>query len=524
MKNENTNLQREGNANEAMIFFCGALVVSLAMGVACANVNVQLNVQSSSGSRRLNGDLIRGGIGSCHATTSLRSDWQAQLHMAHQSIGTRRVRFHGVFDDDMSVVLPDGSFSFLNAFKSFDAILQRNVVPLVELSFMPEAYASLPGTTIFHYKGNISPPANVTQWTTLVQAFASALIDRYTLPVVSTWIFEVFNEPNCGFWSGSQIQYYQFYASTAIALKAVSGSLRVAGPVTCQLAWIDDFCRWCLLNRVPLDVVTSHLYPSDPQLPIDRLAFAQAVNNATATAAKYGKPFFLTEYNAGLDFNAAHEILDTSYAAAFVAAQLGHLSGDQMGISYWSLSDIFEEQGQYAGEFGTSNPTPFGILTVSGVPKPVFRAFELLNHFAGASIWNAQVKTPRGTVASVDAWATIGANNSATVFLSNFWPLAMQQMSGTITPSNVSVSIVLPSPPVGVLANVFRIDESNANPRAEWSALGAPVYPTAFQLTKIAAASVVVPTVVPITFSGTTVSFDIPAFAIDSFAAVQIQM
>lgn len=499
------------------------LVLLLLIGAACAHVDVQLDMRSNNNARRLNGDLIHGAVGSSHAATTLRADWQAALATAHQSIGTRRVRFHGVFDDDMSVVLPDGSFSFLNAFKSFDAILQRNVVPLVELSFMPLAYASSPSSTIFHYNGNVSPPANVTQWTTLVSAFASALIDRYTLAQVKTWIFEVFNEPNCGFWSGNQMQYYQFYASTATALKSVNQALRVAGPVTCQLAWIDDFCRWCAINGVPLDVVTSHLYPSDPQLPLDRLAFATAVNNASATAAQWNKPFFLTEYNAGLDFTAAHEILDTSYAAAFVAAQLGHLTSDPnlLGISYWALSDIFEEQGQYAGEFGTSNLTPFGLLTVSGIPKPVFRAFELLHQFAGDSLWNAKVKFPRGTVGSVDAWATIGRNNSVAVFLSNFWPLAMQLSSGQILPSNVTVSIMLPAPPRSTFATVYRIDANNANPRGAWSALGSPVYPTQFQLNQIAAASVVTPTTVPLVATGSTVFFNIPVLAIDSFVAIQ---
>jgi xylan 1,4-beta-xylosidase len=503
---------------------CSSVVLctTVLVAAAWAHVDVMLDVHSSNNARPLNGDLIRGAVGSSHAATTLRGDWQAQLAMARQSIGTRRVRFHGVFDDDMSVVLPDGSFSFLNAFKSFDAILQRNVVPLVELSFMPMAYASSPSSTIFHYNGNVSPPANTTQWTTLVAAFATALIDRYTLAQVQSWIFEVFNEPNCGFWSGSQIQYYQFYAATAMALKSVHQSLRVAGPVTCQLAWLDDFCRWCFINGVPLDVVTSHLYPSDPQLPLDRLAFATAVNNASATAAKWNKPFFLTEYNAGLDFTGAHEILDTSYAAAFVAAQLGHLSDPNLlGISYWALSDIFEEQGQYAGEFGTSNPTPFGMLTVSGIAKPVFRAFELLNRFAGDSLWNAKVKFPRGTVGSVDAWASVGRNNSVAVFVSNFWPLAMQQSSGMIVPSNVTVSIVLAAPPRSAFATVFRIDANNANPRAAWSALGSPVYPTPFQLTQIAAASVVTPTTVPLVATGSTVRFDIPALAVDSFVAVQ---
>ena len=40
-------------------------------------------------------------VGSGHAALGLREDWQTQLAAAHQDLGVRRVRFHGVFDDDI---------------------------------------------------------------------------------------------------------------------------------------------------------------------------------------------------------------------------------------------------------------------------------------------------------------------------------------------------------------------------------------------------------------------------------------
>ena len=42
-------------------------------------------------------------VGSCHAATALRADWQRQLERCHRELGFRYVRFHGLFDDDMSV-------------------------------------------------------------------------------------------------------------------------------------------------------------------------------------------------------------------------------------------------------------------------------------------------------------------------------------------------------------------------------------------------------------------------------------
>lgn len=43
--------------------------------------------------------------------------------------------------------------------------------------------------------------------------------------------------------------------------------------------------------------------------------------------------------------------------------------------SFWTFSDIFEEHGQVSGEFRGG----FGLQTIHGIPKPVYRAFELMH-------------------------------------------------------------------------------------------------------------------------------------------------
>jgi xylan 1,4-beta-xylosidase len=505
------------------MFFAISLILSL---VNASTVDVRFDV-SRPAPRTFNEGLLRGAIGSSHAATSLRADWQEQLLHAHKRIGVQRVRFHGIFDDDMSVVLARGQYSFLNAFKAYDFLVANGIAPIVELSFMPALFQSS-NATIFHYQGGISPPRAIADWTDLVTTFSSALIQRYSLPVVSEWVFEVFNEPNCGFWTGNQTQYFEFYAATAFAVKAASPKLKVGGPVTCQLAWLDDFCSFCETNNVPVDIVTSHLYPSDPQLPANKTAFADAVNAASATARKYNLPFFLTEFNAGLDFDANHQILDTSYAAAFVGLQLGLLDGSQAGISYWCLSDVFEEQGQFPGEFGTTNPTPFGIVTVSGIAKPVFRAMELISKFVAGGkqpMWLAQVTNPAGDDALVDAWATKMANgthSTLAVFVTSFLPLAMRT-SGTTLNQTVQLTITAASAPRGVATRCL-IDDNHSNPRAAWVKRGSPVYPSPADHSAIAAASVLQCSTVPSRWNpiSRTLLVDLGVVSIDSFASVQI--
>jgi hypothetical protein len=45
-------------------------------------------------------------FGSSHAATAMRADWQRELTQVQKDLGAEYVRFHGLLDDDMSVVVP----------------------------------------------------------------------------------------------------------------------------------------------------------------------------------------------------------------------------------------------------------------------------------------------------------------------------------------------------------------------------------------------------------------------------------
>ena len=131
-------------------------------------------------------------VGSCHATTILREDVRQQIRNAHRDCGFKYLRFHGLFDEDMSVVIkpmmPWGKIeiSFFNIDNIFDFLLDTGMKPFIELGFMPEAFAS--GTqTCFHYKGNVTPPADYNQWGDFIRQFGEHLIARYGREEVSQW-------------------------------------------------------------------------------------------------------------------------------------------------------------------------------------------------------------------------------------------------------------------------------------------------------------------------------------------------
>jgi hypothetical protein len=49
-------------------------------------------------------------VGSGHAALALREDYRRHLKLAHDELGFKYVRFHGLLTDDMSVVRRPGDF------------------------------------------------------------------------------------------------------------------------------------------------------------------------------------------------------------------------------------------------------------------------------------------------------------------------------------------------------------------------------------------------------------------------------
>jgi hypothetical protein len=76
------------------------------------------------------------------------------------------------------------------------------------------------GADVFVCLAYISLPKEAG-WKALVKSFATELINRYGLEVVSTFYFEVYNEYNCGFLSAPDPQkaYYDLYEWTSTTLK-----------------------------------------------------------------------------------------------------------------------------------------------------------------------------------------------------------------------------------------------------------------------------------------------------------------
>ena len=82
-----------------------------------------------------------------HAYPALRSDFLEQLNTTHKELGTKFVRFMGIFDDDIGISNPKNSkapYSYLNADVIYDGVLSVGMKPIIELDFVPSNFLADP--------------------------------------------------------------------------------------------------------------------------------------------------------------------------------------------------------------------------------------------------------------------------------------------------------------------------------------------------------------------------------------------
>jgi len=331
------------------------------------------------------------GGNTCHAPLWLRDDLCRHLEIARSKLGFRYVRAHGPLGDGMRVVQPDGSFDFSRLIAGLDRLVERGFKPFLELSHMPSALARN-DKSVAHYRFRSAPPSDWTQWHALIREMVSAFMEHYGSQELRRWYFEVWNEPDIAFWSGTQAEYFKLYDLAARAIKQADPQLRIGGPATARTNWIDEFLEHVTkpspdygLDVPRCDFIATHAYPSDLEFldsaegqvqlqssDVMRELFAQVRRKVDAVMGE-GFPVICGEWNSSagpLAFN--H---DDCNNAAFIAKTMVELSDLCQGSLVWNISDIYEECGFHYAPFHGG----YGLMTVNDIPKAAFHAFAFLH-------------------------------------------------------------------------------------------------------------------------------------------------
>jgi xylan 1,4-beta-xylosidase len=417
-------------------------------------------------------------FGSGRAILTLRDSYRRDLHAVKQITDFRYVRFHGIFNDEVGVYDLDSEdhavYNFSYVDQIYDGLLANGVRPFVEVSFMPNKLAARNILHSFWYKPNISPPRDWSHWDGLIAAFTQHLVDRYGIDEVAQWYFEVWNEPNLDFWAGEpkQFTYWDLYDHTALAIKTVSPRLRVGGPASAQAAWVDAFIRHSSEKNIPVDFVSTHVYANDraedvfgsqEEIPRDQMvcrAVTKVRNQITASTMP-NLPLIWSEFNAS--YKNEPEVTDSIYMGPWLADTIRQCDGLVESMSYWTFSDVFEEQGVVKTPFYGG----YGLVAVDAIPKPAFNAFALLHKLGEERI-------------QLDSdFAMLTKRRDGTVVLA-LWNYAPPEQPGS--PRTVSLRFKGTSVKH---VSIWRVDRNHGDFHPAYEKMGAPRYPTQTQIQEL---------------------------------------
>jgi xylan 1,4-beta-xylosidase len=422
-------------------------------------------------------------VGSGRAALALRESYRQDLRQLVQATAVRYVRFHAIFHDELGVYGEDrrGSprYNLQYVDQIYDGLLASGVRPFVEIGFMPLRLAARPDFHPFWYRPVVSPPKSYAAWDRLIAAFARHLIARYGLDEVSSWYFEVWNEPNFDFWTGrpAQRSYFELYDHTARTLKSVSPRLRVGGPATAATAWVGAMIAHAARQRVPLDFVSTHVYGSeDPARVLGRpqavppygvvCPAVRKVHDAIKASARPDLPFVLSEFNVTTDPKSP--LLDSVFMGAWLADTIRRCDGLVDMMSFWTFSDVFEEGGVLRQPLRGG----FGLIGMDGIPKPSFEAMRLLHRLGSQRLEN-------------------GADN-VLVTRRDDGGLAIAAWN-LVPPGGVGVPVVLEIRLAGLArdakARVSRVDEAHGDVLRLYEQMGRPTYPSRAQVDALRAAA-----------------------------------
>ncbi len=326
-------------------------------------------------------------IGAGRAGEVMRYVPMEQLKTVQCECPFKYIRFHGIFHEEMNIVHrgADGKLSFCFQYVDmlFDSLLELGIRPVCELGLMPFALAN-GEKTVFWWKMNICMPKDINEWASLVEAFVRHVTERYGEDEIKRWYFEIWNEPNHkNFFAEYQNinAYFELYDSAARAVKSVCTDYRVGGPATAGMVWIKEFIAHCRENGVPLDFITSHSYGVKGDFDEDGTAITvmKNIDKVSDEMRHYGKfcheeglPLIVTEWSSS--YSSTDPIHDHYFSAPYILRAVKRSEGFVDMLSYWTYTDIFEENGPLTEAFSGC----FGLLNMQSIPKPAYHAYAFL--------------------------------------------------------------------------------------------------------------------------------------------------
>lgn len=403
----------------------------------------------------------------------------------------------------------------------FDTYVERKMKPLVEIGFMPEALSTKPQPYRHEwgieksynaiFTGWAYPPRDYQKWAELVYQWVGHSVARYGRAEVESWYWELWNEPDIGYWKGTPEEYFKLYDFTADAVKRGLPTARIGGPHVTgpngarTQKFLRNFLEHCLrgMNNAtgkigaPLDYIGFHAKGAPAVIEAHvRMGISnqlRAISNGFQIVASFPElrntPIIIGESDPEGCAACSSRVYPqnayrngtvySSYTAAQIArtydlAELHRVN--LLGTVTWAFE--FENQPYFDG---------FRDLATNGIDKPVLNVFRMLGMMGGRrllveSSGAIPLEVIRNTgVRSKPDVSAMASRQERTLSI-----LVWNYHDDDLPAPPAEVELMVEGLPSGrVQLSHYRVDADHSNSYEAWKKMSAPENPSAEQYTRL---------------------------------------
>jgi xylan 1,4-beta-xylosidase len=460
-----------------------------------------------------------------------RKDGQKLLtELTQLSPVTVYIRAHNLLTSRGNSAGPDLKWGFTDAYKEdkkgkpiynwtvvdsiVDTYVKRCMKPLMEIGFMPKDLSSKsePYDHTWSKGGNLwtgwtYPPKDYNKWRELIYQWVNHSVERYGKQEVTTWLWEVWNEPDIPYWSGTFEEYCKMYDYAADGLKRACPECTIGGPHTTSprsdkaYSYLTRFIEHCLRGKnyatgktgTPLEYVGFHAKGSpefvgghirmnmgvqlkDIQRGFEAVSSFKELKNVPVIVGECD-PEGCAACSEKRDpkYGYRNGTMYSSYTASSFARiyeLMDQYNVNLKGVVSWSFE--FEDQEWFAG---------FRELATHGVDKPVLNVFRMFGMMNGNRL---VVKSDKGFKAADIITNGVRERNDINAIASKnensicvlVWNYHDDDLAGASAPISLSVSGIGNEQ---LLLQHYRVDNQFSNSFEAWKAMGKPQQVTSAQ-------------------------------------------
>ncbi len=427
----------------------------------------------------------------------------------------------------------------------FDTYIANGVRPYVQLGFMPQAMSTHPDPYKHEwrpgmpydevYTGWTYPPKSFEKWGELVYQWTKHCVERYGREEVETWWWQTWNEPNIGYWRGTDEEFHKLHDFAMAGVRKALPNARIGGPDTAGDGgdFTRKFIRHCLSGTnhatgkqgTPLDFVSFHAKGSPNWMGSHiRMGISnqlKTIDKGFSIVAEFSQlkniPIVIGESDPegcaacqGSQFSYRNGTMYSSYTAASFARKhdLAKKHGVNLeGALTWAFT--FEDQPYFAG---------FRQLASNGLAMPVLNVFRMMSKMNGTRITTTSSHAipleeivSKGVRESPDVAALASRSEDQIAIM--VWHYHDDDLPGPNAYVQLKINGVSETTQK-LDVDHYRVDAYHSSSFDVWRRMGSPVAPNRSQYSELEAASKLtrygVPEQIKIEDGTATLSFKLP--------------